>query len=148
MKALYSLCVAAAAFALPAHALAPLPEAIASHPAQHRALAAGYKALTVCSALKTAEAAGAERTVASVESNELVGIYSELQPIIGHMTAQVSAQQVSVAWDDAAPPRIATYREGQGCVIQPMGFVSGPLLPAVERRTHAPDLPRGTVSGD
>lgn len=147
MKALFSLCVAAA-LALPASVIAQVPQAVASHPAQHRALAAGYKALTVCSALKTAEAAGSQRTLESIERNELVGIYPELQPIIAHLTAQVSDQQVSVVWDDAAPPRVATYREGQGCVIQPMGYVSGPALPAVARRGHAPDMPVAAVAGD
>lgn len=153
MKTLYpnrllSLCVAVAALALPAQAMATVPEAIASQPAQNRALAAGYKALTVCSALKTAEEAGSSRTVASVEANELVGIYPELVPIIGHLTAEVSAQGVSVAWDDQTPARVATYREGQGCVIQPMGYVSGPSLAPIVRHSDAKDLPTGAVSGD
>lgn len=153
MKTLYSdrllsLCVAVAALVLPAQAMAAVPEAIASQPAPHRALAAGYKALTVCSALKTAEEAGTSRTVASVEANELVGIYPELEPIIGHLTAEVSAQGVSVAWDDQAPARVATYRPGQGCVIQPMGYVSGPPLAPVVRPSEGEDLPTGPVSGD
>lgn len=145
---LLSLFVAVAALALPAQAMAQMPEAIASQPAQQRALAAGYKALTVCSALKTAEEAGSSRTVASVEANELVGIYSELAPIIGHLVAEVSAQGVRVAWDDQAPPRVATYRPGQGCVIQPMGYVSGSPFVPVPRNTDAKDLPAGTVAGD
>ena len=151
MKALYRLCIAATALSVPGFAMAQaatLPEAIASQPAQYRALAAGYKALTVCSALKTAEAAGGSRTLASVEANELVGIYPELVPIIGHLTAEVSDRQVSVAWDAQAPTRVASYREGQGCVIQPMGYVSGPALAPVARRASAPDLPTAEVSGD
>ena len=47
--------------------------------ANQRALAAGYKALTTCSAVHTAREAGASRSPASVETNELVGIYPELQ---------------------------------------------------------------------
>ena len=153
MKTLYSeralsICVAVAALALPAQAMAQMPEAIASQPAHQRALAAGYKALTVCSALKTAEEAGSSRTVASVEANELVGIYAELAPIIGHLVAEVSAQGVSVAWDDQAPARVATYRPGQGCVIQPMGYVSGSTLAPVTRHSDAKDLPAGAVAGD
>ncbi|GAA0390797.1 serine hydrolase [Brevundimonas terrae] len=153
MKTLYServlsICVAVAALAFPAQAMAQMPEAIASQPAHQRALAAGYKALTVCSALKTAEEAGSSRTVASVEANELVGIYAELAPIIGHLVAEVSAQGVSVAWDDQAPARVATYRPGQGCVIQPMGYVSGSNLAPVTRHSDAKDLPTGAVAGD
>lgn len=153
MKPLYpervlSLFVAVAALVLPAQAMAQIPAAIASQSAQHRSMAAGYKALTVCSALKTAEEAGSSRTVASVEANELVGIYPELVPIIGHLVAEVSEQGVSVAWDDQAPARVASYRAGQGCVIQPMGYVSGPALPPVSRRAEAPDMPVGAVAGE
>ncbi|MEG2498591.1 hypothetical protein, partial [Brevundimonas sp.] len=153
MKSLYpervlSLFVAVAALVLPAQAMAQIPEAIASQPAQQRALAAGYKALTVCSALKTAEEAGSSRTVASVEANELVGIYAELAPIIGHLVAEVTAEGVSVAWDDQAPARVASYRAGQGCVIQPMGYVSGPSLAPVVRHSDAKDMATGAVAGN
>ena len=153
MKNLYRLCVAAAALSVcvPATttlANAAIPQEIAGQPAALRAMAAGYKALTVCSALKTAQANGTSRTLQSVESNELVGIYPELQPIIGHLQAQVSDTGVSVAWDDAAPARVASYRPGQGCVIRPMGYVSGADFVPVARRASAPDMPTAAVSGD
>ena len=118
--------------------------------AQHRALAAGYKALTLCSALHTARAAGAERTPQSVETNELVGVYPELQSLVGTMKAEMKGDLVSVAWDEAAPPRVATWTEGRGCVIEPMGQVAGQgaVRSPLARRTSAPDLPTGRVQGD
>jgi CubicO group peptidase (beta-lactamase class C family) len=149
MKSLYPALLAAVLVAAPVHSLAQaLPESLASQPANLRAMAAGYKALTVCSALKTAQEAGSERTLASVEANELVGIYAELVPIISQLEAEVSPSEVRVAWDDTAPARVARYRPGQGCVIQPMGYVSGPPLDEVVRRERAPDLPIRAVAGD
>ncbi len=150
MKALFLALSAAGLLAAPV-AVAQSPTglaAIADHSPQQRAMAAGYKALTVCSALKTAEAAGSTRSLASIEANELSGIYPELQPIIGHLTAELSDHEVRVAWDASAPARVASYRSGQGCVIQPMGYVSGTPLAPVARRTQAEDLPTGAVSGD
>jgi CubicO group peptidase (beta-lactamase class C family) len=87
-----------------------------------RAMAAGYKALTVCSAVKNAEAAGGTRMVESVEANELVGIYPELDPLVREMRAEVGADGVSVAWDDAMPPRVAIHQPGRGCAIMPVGW--------------------------
>jgi CubicO group peptidase (beta-lactamase class C family) len=87
-----------------------------------RATAAGYKALTVCSALKTAEAAGGARTLESVEANELVGIYPELDGLVREMPVEIGERQVSVPWDDAMPPRVAVYSPGRGCAIQPVGW--------------------------
>lgn len=125
------------AVASPAHVLAqtPLPPVVAEAPAPVRAMAAGYKALTVCSALNNAEAAGGSRTLESIEANELTGIYPELDPLVREMPARVLAGGVSVAWDDAMPPRRAEFRSGQGCVIMPVGWagaqagVAGPPVP-------------------
>ena len=118
--------------------------------ANQRALAAGYKALTTCSAVHTAREAGASRSPASVETNELVGIYPELQSLVAGMTAQMSGDVVSVAWDPAAPPRIATYTPGRGCVIEPMGYVVGsaPARAPLVRRALALDLPNAAPHGD
>lgn len=118
--------------------------------AGQRALAAGYKALTTCSAVHTAREAGATRTPSSVETNELVGIYPELQPLIADMKAEMSGDVVSVAWDEAASPRIATYTPGRGCVIEPMGYVVGsaPARAPLVRRASAPDLPVSAPQGD
>lgn len=108
---------AAAAVALPAAAQTPAP---APSPAT-RAMAAGYKALTVCSALKNAEAAGTTRTLESVEANELVGIYPELDALVREMPVEITEDGVSVVWDDAMPPRFAAYMRLSGCRILPVG---------------------------
>ena len=116
-----------------------------------RAMAAGYKALTVCSALKTAEAAGGTRTLASVEANELVGIYSELDGLVREMAVEIGQRQVSVSWDEAMPPRVALYAPGRGCAIQPVGWTGespGMFLPGV--RENAPlgaGAPGGNAAG-
>ncbi|MFK0298605.1 serine hydrolase [Brevundimonas sp. NPDC090276] len=116
----------------------------------HRALAAGYKALTTCSAVHTAHEAGASRALASVEANELVGIYPELQPLVAAMKVEMAGDVVSVAWDEAAPPRVATYTKGRGCVIEPMGYVVGsaPARAPLARRTPAAELPSAAPRGD
>ena len=91
----------AAALAAPALAQTPAPAPSAAV----RAMAAGYKALTVCSALNTAVAAGGERTLESVEGNELVGIYPELDVLVRDMPAVVASGRVEVTWDETMPPR-------------------------------------------
>ena len=131
------LILAAALTAVPlsAYAQTPLP---APSPAV-RAMAAGYKALTVCSALKTAEAAGGARTLASVEANELVGVYPELDGLVRELPVEVGQEQVSVAWDEAMPPRVALFWPGRGCVIMPVGWAGespGMFPPGV--RVNAP----------
>ncbi|RZJ31795.1 MAG: class C beta-lactamase-related serine hydrolase [Brevundimonas sp.] len=112
---------ATAAFALPAVAQTPAPAPSAAT----RAMAAGYKALTVCSALKNAGDAGGVRTVESIEANELVGIYPELDALVREMPAEVTESAVSVAWDEAMPPRVATFIRSSGCRIMPVGW-TGP----------------------
>ena len=50
-----------------------------------RALAAGYKALFLCSAVANAEQAGSSRSVESVEDLELSGIQAPLDAIVGEL---------------------------------------------------------------
>ena len=145
-----ALILAAALAAAPLSALAqtPLPPAAAEAPAPVRAMAAGYKALMVCGALKNAEAAGGERTLASVEANELVGTYPELEPLVREMTAEVGERTVSVAWDPVLPPRTAVWSPGRGCAIMPVGWtgqVEELFLPG--RRINRP-FDAGAPSGD
>lgn len=117
--------------------------------ANHRALAAGYKALTLCSAMFTAREAGGTRTQASVETHEFVGIYPELQPLIADLPVQTSQAEIAVTWDEAAPPRVAQFTPGRGCTIMPSGFVGGMReMKPLTRRTSAPPLPTGTATGD
>lgn len=127
---------------------APPPAAAQPPSASVRAMAAGYKALTVCSALKTAEAAGGTRTLASVEANELVGVYPELDGLVREMPLEIDRNRVSVAWDEAMPPRVAQFN-GNGCVIMPVGWDA----PTIGLRVGAPlpeadDLPAGEPQGN
>ncbi len=149
MMTLSRFAAVAAALALPTAAAAQTAPNAPPTP-MHRALAAGYKALTTCSAVHTAREAGATRTPASVEANELVGIYPELQSLVGAMPVEMAGDVVSVAWDAASPPRIATYTPGRGCVIEPMGYVVGsvPARAPLTRRASAPDLPSAAPRGD
>jgi CubicO group peptidase (beta-lactamase class C family) len=136
------LILAAALTALPlsAYAQTPVP---APSPAV-RAMAAGYKALTVCSALKTAEAAGGTRTLASVEANELVGVYPELDGLVRELRVEIEWQSVAVEWDDTMPPRYAIHEPGEGCVIMPVGWRhDGSMLVA----THHPQRNETFESG-
>ena len=112
------LAAALAALPLAAHAqTTPAPPSPAV-----RAMAAGYKALTVCSALKTAEAAGGSRTLESVEANELIGVYPEIDGLVREMPVEIGERRVSVPWDGTMPPRVAVFSPGRGCAIQPVGW--------------------------
>ena len=108
---------AVVSFALPAAAQTP-PEPTAAT----RAMAAGYKALMVCGAVKHAEDAGGSRTIESVEANELVGVYPELDGLVRDLPVEVTESAVSVAWDEAMPPRVATHIRLFGCRIMPVGW--------------------------
>jgi len=106
--------------------VAPLP-AIAQQAAptptpQQRSLAAGYIALTTCSAIFNARTNGTERSEASVRANELVGIYPELDPLVRDMPAEVGEFAVSVSWDDRMPPRVARPDQVRGCTLHPVGL--------------------------
>ncbi len=96
-----------------------------------RALAAGYKALFLCSAIANAERVGEERTVDSIVAMELTGIYPTLDPIVRQLPHEIVrttngvVEHVSVKWADDMQPRIARYRAGQGCAIMPPGHAAG-----------------------
>ena len=111
------------------------------------AMAAGYKALMVCGAVFNAREAGAERTVESVETHELVGIYPELDPLVRGMTAEVGEAEVRVAWDPTLPPRLAVHTPGRGCVIAPVGAEALPPRAPV-RRTDSTPWPTAAPRGD
>lgn len=124
MKKLLALGAIAAAFAVPATAQSAQEKLDARY---DRALAAGYKALFLCSAIANAEANGAKRTPESVHEWELSGIYPKLDPIIRDMpyeivrrpTGQIAYAQVK--WADDAPGRVAGYRGPDGgCSILPI----------------------------
>jgi CubicO group peptidase (beta-lactamase class C family) len=101
-----------------------------------RAIAAGYKALTLCSAMFN----GDGRTQAQVEALELTGIYPEYDAIVPTLTVEIrrpeasvgpdevvvpAGAQVRVTFDPAIPPRIASWSESQGCTLAPVGTGDG-----------------------
>ncbi|MEM9087024.1 MAG: serine hydrolase [Pseudomonadota bacterium] len=93
-----------------------------------RALAAGYKALFLCSAIANAEANGTTRTPESVHEWELTGIQQPLDGMIREMEYEIVRRptgqiaHVQVAWADDMPDRVAAYYGTQtGCSIWPIG---------------------------
>jgi CubicO group peptidase (beta-lactamase class C family) len=129
------LILVAALLALPAagqaQTTAPAAPAAAPSPtAQQRSLAAGYVALTMCSAIFNAQQFGTERSEASVRANELVGIYSDLDPVVASLEAHITQPRdpndalnwsVGVAWDLGMPPRVALRQPIGGCQLLPVG---------------------------
>jgi CubicO group peptidase (beta-lactamase class C family) len=95
-----------------------------------RALAAGYKALMLCSAIATSEANGTTRTPESVHAWELTGIQQPLDGVIRDLPYRIirpseapgaAIQRVEVTWADDMPPRFAAHLEGEGCLAAPVG---------------------------
>ena len=99
-----------------------------------RALAAGYKALFLCSALANTERAGAKRTEDSVLEWELSGIQSPLDSLVPEMAhttyrfrdGQGAVSHVMVDWAEDMLPRLAWHRQEGGCAIAPIGASEPP----------------------
>jgi CubicO group peptidase (beta-lactamase class C family) len=92
-----------------------------------RALAAGYKAMMLCSAIGNAEKNGAKRTPESVHEWELTGIQAPLNDIVQGLEYEIvrrpSGQiaHVAVQWDETMPARVAVYFAESGCSALPIG---------------------------
>ncbi len=93
-----------------------------------RALAAGYKALFLCSAIAHAEAAGTERTPESVHAWELTGVQAPLNDMIHDLEYEIVRRptgqiaHVQVSWADDMPDRMAAYYGSDtGCTVLPLG---------------------------
>ena len=93
----------------------------------NRALAAGYKALFLCSAIANAERNGATRSPENVMQWELTGIQSPLDSIVGELGYAIirhdngTVERVNVEWADDMPPRIAIHMDTGGCSLTPLG---------------------------
>lgn len=105
--------------------------------ARTRAIAAGYKALTLCSARFNAG-----RSQAQVEALELHGIYPDYEAQVHALQANVDeqARTVSVPFDDTLPPRIAAWRPNLGCAQLPIGAEAKAVAVLPRFDTRAPDL--------
>ncbi|UAB77456.1 serine hydrolase [Erythrobacter sp. SCSIO 43205] len=92
------------------------------------ALAAGYKALFLCSAIANAEANGVTRTEESVHEWELTGVYFAIDPIVRDLDYRVLrggdgyVAHVEVDWADDMPPRFAEAEWKSGCRLAPIGL--------------------------
>jgi len=105
-----------------------------------RALAAGYKAMMLCSAMSTSERLGGSRTAQSIHEWELTGIYPALDPIIRDLPYELvryavegmetpPVYQVRVEWADDMPARAATQSVAGGCYVEPIGTANEDPLP-------------------
>ena len=101
-----------------------------------RALAAGYKALFLCSAIANAEANGVTRTPESVHAWELHGIQAPLDAIVQDLhysivrrpTGQIA--HVQVEWAEDMPDRLAVYRgRTAGCSLLPIATDEAVIKP-------------------
>ena len=93
-----------------------------------RALAAGYKALMLCSAIAIAERNGTARSPESVAQWELTGIQAPLDAIVGELPYEIVRRptgqiaHVAVTWSGDMPARIAAYYgPDTGCSALPIG---------------------------
>ncbi len=151
MRTFLSAALAAAA-AVAASGLAPLAP-LAAQSAQERlderydrALAAGYKALFLCSGTANAERLGAQRSPQSIHEWELTGIQSPLDAMVrdlpfeilrrsGESTDLAPVDHVRVPFADDMPARVAVHIPGEGCFIQPIGAPVPEVQPLPEGYT-------------
>ncbi|MDH5821849.1 serine hydrolase [Luteimonas sp. RD2P54] len=120
--------------------LAALPASARQAPADDahaRAVAAGYKALTLCSAHFNAG-----RGRAAVEALELRGVYPEYDALVRALPARIDPQgrTVAVPFDPALPPRIAAWRPNLGCAQLPIGADAAAVAALPRFDAQAPDL--------
>ena len=87
-----------------------------------RAIAAGYKALTLCSGIFNAG-----RTPEQMAGDELRGTYPQYDALLPSLDAVVDRAngRVSVAFDSALPARRAEWQAARGCTILPIGATGG-----------------------
>jgi CubicO group peptidase (beta-lactamase class C family) len=128
-------------------ALLPFPATAQTTPtAYDRAIAAGYKAATLCSAIFIGG-----RKQADVEATELKGIYPQYTALLPTLPATVDTHtaSVSVPFDPALPPRLAIWKPVTGCTNMPIGFAPAEPLPTYATPpAPAPADPRPWPLGD
>lgn len=116
--------IRAVLLALPLLASAAVAQEAKAPTPYDRAIAAGYKALTMCSAMFIGG-----RTQAQVEALELTGTYPEYDAILPTLTAKVERSNytamVTVPFAADLPPRTANWNWESGCVIAPIGVAPG-----------------------
>ena len=110
--------LAALALAVPS-AAQQAPRELTPH---QRAIAAGYKALTLCEGQF-----GGGRTSEQIAATELKGIYSEYEALVAELpaTSDRLGRSVSVPFAPDMPPRIAYHMPRFGCSLAPIGGKRG-----------------------
>lgn len=106
--------LAALALAMPAAAQQP-PRELSPH---QRAIAAGYKALTLCEGQF-----GGGRTPEQIAALELTGIYPEYEALVAELpaTSDRHDRSVIVPFAPDMPPRLAYWVQHIGCSLAPIG---------------------------
>ncbi|KEO91789.1 beta-lactamase [Erythrobacter longus] len=114
----------------------------------NRALAAGYKALFLCSAISHAEANGASRSPESVMQWELTGIQAPLDQIVRELPFEIlrhdngTVERVKVDWAEDSQPRAAIHLDNdRGCALNPImgpGHYYGRPANPVQSRLRVP----------
>ncbi|MEM9502291.1 MAG: serine hydrolase domain-containing protein, partial [Pseudomonadota bacterium] len=139
------LVAAGAAFALSSHALAQsAQEQLDTR--YDRALAAGYKAMMLCSAIANAELTGSQRSPESVHQWELAGIQAPLNDMVQGLPYKIvrtdagHLRHVRVTWSDDMLPRIARHDSGFGCVNLPIGSDPDQFKLDLEVLPREPDI--------
>ncbi|QJQ33631.1 serine hydrolase [Sphingomonas lacunae] len=98
------------------------PNALPTPTPQQESLAAGYVALTTCSAVFTARRMGAERTLESIRENELRGVYPDIDRIVQTQSTFDDGVSFSAGWDRNMPARRAVLDlRTDGCTLEPVG---------------------------
>ncbi len=116
-----------------------------------RALAAGYKALMLCSAIGNSDPTGGRRAVASVEQWELTGIDSALDPLVRELRHTIVTGAdgfldfVAVEWAPDMPPRIAAFRNSGGCATLPIGSAAPEEEASTATMIDQPGTPAGQL---
>lgn len=111
----------------------------------NQAIAAGYKALTLCEGVFDAG-----RSEAQIASVELRGIYPEYEAIVAALPATIDRQTrvVTVPFDAKLAPRRAMWRPVYGCYLSPIGTPVARANAAAATPTPLPADPRPWPMGD
>ncbi|WP_156818661.1 serine hydrolase domain-containing protein [Sphingomonas sp. Mn802worker] len=147
-RAIEPLFPALAAAALLSGAATAQDKPVPAKPDQRyaRAIAAGYKAATLCGAVFNAG-----RTQPAVESLELRGIYPEYAALVPMLTATIdrTTPRVTVPFAPDLPARQATWQRGRGCTLAPIGAMPPPVVTTYARQpAPASSDPRPWPMGD
>lgn len=102
-----------------------------------KSIAAGYKALALCSGVFNAG-----RSVEAIGQDELSRIYPELRGATAGLGSAIDdiGKNVSVPFSDTLPPRIAAWRPTLGCALLPVGASPAAIATLPRTASRAPNL--------